>query len=137
LAALLEAALAEIRQGNDINSALRVIVNRPNERPDCHRLTPDPDVADPRVQFVMLGDVFNRLEACHHVEAPVREPAQVEDAVPLDQELSQEVPVVVLIGDLDVLRPRDAALTGPPNEAIGSMIRQIGLHLRDLQDPER
>jgi len=45
--------------------------------------------------------------------------------------------VIVLIDDLEVPGPRYAALAGPLDEAIGSTIRLIGLHVRNLQDSER
>jgi len=54
---------------------------------------------------------------------------EVEDTFALDQGPSEEVPVIVLIDDLEV--------PGPLDEAIGSTIRLIGLHVRNLQDPER
>lgn len=62
---------------------------------------------------------------------------EVEDTFALDQGPSEEVPVIVLIDDLEVPGPRYAALAGPLDEAIGSTIRLIGLHVRNLQDPER
>jgi len=62
---------------------------------------------------------------------------EVEDTFALDQGPSEEVAVVVLVDDLEVTGPRHTPLTGPFDEPIGSTIRLIELHVRNLQDPEK